>query len=328
MRVGIDVFTIRELNLNPFQQADYIESHGFEGLQYGGVRSLSEKLDHGELKALRQYCDEKGLYSEVSVSCVNPIMSKLSPDELLESLKEEIAAAAATGWHELHSVICHDTPQRYSHAIPWSRHIEESIKFINRLRPTLEKYDCRLNLEDHSDSTHDLLRVIEGTGTHLVGICLDTANTLCNAEDPVMAAKRVAPYIHLTHTKDAIICFDDKGILRQGKCPGQGCVDFEKILPILGEYEPNLPLSIEDHKWLFTADIFDPAWIAHNPALTPEELGQFVKLAWSVQKKLYAGEIPPVDEYEKTPYLEEMEERLAYGRDYLKGLLDRLGLHH
>ncbi|MDO4866087.1 MAG: nucleoside hydrolase [Clostridia bacterium] len=69
---------------------------------------------------------------------------------------------------------------------------------LNRLRPTLEKYGSRINIEDHSDATFDVLRVIEATGSHLTGVCLDTANTLVNGEDPIEAAKRVAPYALLS----------------------------------------------------------------------------------------------------------------------------------
>ncbi|NLP48815.1 MAG: hypothetical protein GX345_07750, partial [Clostridiales bacterium] len=98
------------------------------------------------------------------------------------------------------------------------------------------------------------------------------------------------------------------------------------ILPVLGEYSPHLPLSIEDHKWLFTANIYDEEWISKNPDLTAYELGQFVKLAWDTQKKLDSGELMSIEEYEKKPYLEEMEERLIFGRDYLNGLLKKHNL--
>lgn len=326
MRVGIDVFTIRELNLTPMQQVDYILERGFEGLQYGGLRSLSKSLDVGELREVRAYADSKNVYTHVSVSQVNPVASSLSFDELRATLEEEIAAAAAAGWHELHSCI-NAGMERYEHPIPWRRHVDECIKLINQLRPTLEKYGSRINIEDHGEATFDILRVIEHTGSHLTGVCLDTANTLVNAEDPVLAAKRVAPYTHLTHTKDAIVAFCDEGVIRQGKAPGMGDVDFDKVLPILGQYSPQLPLSIEDHKWFFTARIFDQDWIDRNPELTPYELGQFVKLAWGTQKKLFAGEIPSMEEYEKTPYLEEMDARLAFGRDYLTNVLKKHNLY-
>lgn len=326
MRVGIDTFTIRELNLSPRGCLDFVKARGFEGVQFGNIRSLSGKLDKGELKDLRDYAESQDLYSHVSLTCINPYLYKDGFDALKACLTKEIEAAAAGGWHELHTYI-NGGMERYEHPVPWSRHIEAAIKMINQLRPTLERFGSRINIETHVETTFDILRVIEGTGEHLTGVCLDTANTLVNAEDPVLAAKRVAPYIQLTHTKDAIVAFCDTGIIRQGRAPGMGNVDFEKVLPILGEYCPDLTLSIEDHKWLFTADIFDEVWISKNPDLTPFELGQFVKLAWETQKKMISGEIPSIEEYEKTPYLDEMEERLTFGRDYLNGLLKKLDLY-
>ena len=326
MRIGIDTFTIRELNLDPYQIFDWCADNKFEGAQFGGIRGMCESLDIGKLKDIRAYADSKNLYSHVSVSQVNPVVFEGSFDELKCRIEEEIAAAAACGWRELHSVINAEF-ERYEHPVPWPVHVEQCIMLINALRPTLEKYGARINIEDHGEATFDILKVIECTGTHLTGVCLDIANTLVNAEDPVLAAKRVAPYTHLTHTKDAIVTLCDEGIIRQGKPPGAGCVDFETILPILGKYCPELPLSIEDHKWLFTARIYDDEWISKNPELTAYELGQFVKLAWQVHQKILKGEIPTIEEYEAAPYLEEMDERLAFGRKYLSDLLQRLNLY-
>lgn len=326
MRVGIDIFTIRELGLNPYETIDYLKQRGFEGAQYGSVRSLSEALDLGELRSIREYADEHNLYTHVSVTPVNPVIFEGTFDELKVRLEREIAAAAAGNWHELHSCINTDM-ERYESPIPWSVHVDQCIKLINALRPTLEKYGSRIDIETHGEATFDILKVIECTGTHLTGVCLDTANTFVNAEDPVLAAKRVAPYTHLTHTKDAVVCFCAEGILRQGKPPGMGNVPFEQVLPILGTYSPDLPLSIEDHKWLFTARIFEKDWIERNPELTPFEMGQVVKRAWQTQQKLFDGSMPSVEEYEKTAYLEEMEQRLAFGRDYLNKLLRQLGLY-
>lgn len=325
MRIGVDEFTIRELDLSPYKQLDYIKSLGFEGVQFGNIRSLCTALDHGELRALRAYADEQNLYTHVSLTCINPYIFDGGFDALKIRLEEEIAAAAAGNWHELHTYI-NGGNERYEHAVPWNRHIDAAIQMINRLRPTLERFGSRVNIETHIETTFDILKVIQSTGEHLTGVCLDTANTLVNAEDPVLAARRVAPYTHLTHTKDAIVAFCDEGIVRQGKPPGAGNVDFDKILPILGEYCPDLPLSIEDHKWLFTANIYDKDWIEKNPDLTAYELGQFVKLAWETQKKLDSGEMPSIDEYEKTPYLHEMESRLIFGRDYLKAVLQKNNL--
>jgi len=327
MKVGVDTFTIRDLHLDPYKTLDYLKDRGFEGAQFGSVRGFSETLDPGVMRDIRMYGDSMNMYTHVSVSPVNPVIFKGTFDDLKDRIVREITAAAKGNWHELHSVINMES-ERYEHKAPWPMHVDECIKLINSLRPALEKYGSRINIETHGEATFDVLKVIECTSPYLVGVCLDTANTLVNCEDPVLAAKRVAPYTHLTHTKDAIISFCEEGLIRQGKPPGMGDVNFEKILPILGEYSPELPLSIEDHKWLFKARIFEEEWISKNPELSPFEMGQVVKLAWETQKKIFNGSIPTIAEYEKTDYLDEMEDRLAFGRDYLNKLLTKLNLRH
>jgi sugar phosphate isomerase/epimerase len=325
MRVGIDTYTIRALQLNPYQTLDFIAERSFEGAQFGSVDSLSNTLDVGVLKDIKSYADAQNLYTHVSVATVNPITYKGRFEALKQELEKQIRAAAACGWYELRSAI-NNGRERYTHKVVWQAHIDACVKLINALRPTLEGYGCRINIETHGESTFDILQVIERTSPHLTGVCLDTANTLLNGEDPVSAASRVAPYTHLTHTKDGIVTFCDEGVLRQSKAPGMGLVDFPRILPILGAYCPDLPLSIEDHKSLFKAEIFNAAWFDHNPELTARELGQFARLAWLGQGKLQSGELPPVDDYEAPPFLEQMEERLSFGRDYLKQLLVQLQL--
>jgi len=325
MRVGVDNMTIGCLGLDPRGRLDWIKERGFEGIQFPGIRSLSPDLDPGELAAIKAHADRLGLYSHVGVSAVNPVVHAGGPDALERILRDEIAAAARAGWRELHSCLNLDS-ERYAHPVPWRVHVDGCVRLVNRLRPELERHAARINIETHGETTFDILHVIACTGPHLVGVCLDTANPLVNAEDPALAARRVAPYVHLTHAKDAIVAFCDEGIVRQGKPVGGGVVDFPEILPVLAEYSPDLPLSIEDHKWLFKARIFEEAWIAKNPDLTSHELGRVVRLAWATQRRLDAGEMESIEAYEAVPFADEMERRLLAGRDFLAGLLDRLDL--
>lgn len=326
MKVGLDTFTIHELGLDPFATLDFLRHHRLEGAQFGSVRSLSASLDPGELRELRQEADRLGLYTHVSVPTCNPHLVEGSLDDHYAELVRQIEAAAACGWHELHTSLG-GGQERYEHPVRWTQHLADSAGFIRRLGPVLRQHGSRVNLETHGDTTtFELVRLIEDVGPDIAGICLDTANVLCHAEDPVAAARRAAPYTHLTHLKDAIVFFCERGYTRQGKPPGQGCLDWERILPILGEHQPHLPLSIEDHKWLFTFAIFDPWWLSLHPDLTTEELAQVVKLAWQCERRIAAGELPPPDEYEAIPFLDQLEERLSSGRDYLVGVLERRGL--
>lgn len=326
MKVGIDTFTIRELELNPFQTLDFIEKHELEGAQFGGIQSLSRTLDHSELQDVRTYADEKGLYTHVSVPSCNPHQVNGPLKEHIERIKVQIKAAAACGWHELHGSLG-SGPERYEHPVPWTQHLTDSADLIRGLGPVLREHGSRIDLETHGDvTTFELVRLVEDVGDDIAGICLDTANVLCQAEDPVLAARRAAPYTHLTHTKDAITYFIDEGYQRQGRAPGQGVLDWEAILPALGEHSPDLPLSVEDHKWLFDYPVFDERWLSLHPDLTVEELAKVMGLTWQCQKKINSGEWPDPQEYEAIPFLDEMVERLHFGRDFLKTLLERLGL--
>ena len=319
MRVGIDTFTIRELGLDPIQQLDFIHEHGFEGAQFGALGT-----DPGRLGEIRAHADSLGLYSHLSVTSPNPHFGGPEREERHRAIQEQIEAAAACGWHELHSVLGGDET-RYNGPAPWSQQLADSAEMIRELGPVLRAHGSRIDLETHGEATtFELVRLVEQVGPDIAGICLDTANVLCFAEDPIAAARRAAPYTHLTHTKDAIVYFCERGVMRQTRPPGQGVVDWEQILPILADHEPDLPLSIEDHKWLFGAWIFEPPWLAEQADLSREELAAFVRLAWNCQSKLESGELPPPDEYEAIPYVEQMEERLTAARDFLNGLLARL----
>jgi len=322
MKVGIDTFTIRELQLDPYQTVDWLHKRGFEGVQFDGFHEFGSGLDHGKMKDIREYAEANDMYSHMSIAPCNPL---LTTDDLQETIVNQIIACSRAGWHELRSIMSlYD--ERYKHAVSWDIHIKETARFIKNLRPVLEEYGCRINIENHGETTFEVLQVVEAVGPDICGVCLDTANTLVNAEDPVLAAKRVAPYTHLTHAKDAIIYFSDHGVSRQGKAPGNGIVDFENILAILGEHNPNLPISIEDHKWIFEFNLFDRDWMDKNPDLTPYELGQYMRLVRKTEQNLASGEFPVVEAFEAIPFSEQMEARLSFGCGYLKEILNRLNL--
>jgi len=326
MRIGLDTYTIHCLNLDPFQMLDYLKKHDLEGVQFGGLRWLSNTLDTGKLREIRSHADNLGVYSHVSVSTCNPYLVNGSLDDHIENLTMEIESAASCNWHELHSSLGGGN-ERYEHPIPWTQHLADSAELIKRLGPVLRHHKSRINLETHGDTTtFELARLSEDVGADIAGICLDTANVLCHAEDPVLAVRRAAPYTHLTHTKDAIIFFIDSGYRRQTVPAGKGELDWEAILPILAEYSPDLPISIEDHKMLFDFHVFDSDWLSLHPDLTREELARVMQIAWKCQKRILNGDLPDPEAYEKTPYADEMEDRLHTGRDYLKTMLHRLGL--
>lgn len=327
MRVGLDVFTIRELRLDPIATLEFVKEQGFEGVQFGDLRSLDRDLDLGRLRAVRARADELGLYTHVSIPNANLHLVAGDHEAHRRELIAQIEAAAACGWHELHSALG-GGDERYQHPVPWTVQLADAATFLRGLGPVLRQHGSRINLETHGDcTTFELVRLVEAVGPDILGICLDTANVLCHAEDPVAAAHRAAPYTHLTHTKDAITYFSARGYTRQGKPVGEGILDWPKILRALAEHQPGLSLSIEDHKWLFEFAIFDPWWISLHPDLTREELARVVQLTAECERRIRDGQLPDPAAYEAIPLEEQLMDRIASSRDFLFRTLDRLGLH-
>jgi sugar phosphate isomerase/epimerase len=319
MRVGVDIFTLRDLEIDPMGALDYASRHGLAGVQFGW-------LGGPEAGQVRARADSLGLYCEVAVETPNPHVARCPGKELAAYLAAQIKDAAECGWHELHTW-CGGPDARWKSSVPWKKQMRDTRRFLKELAPVLRDHGSRLNMEPKGGlSTFDAVEIIEDVGDDVAGVCLDTANVLCFAEDPVQAVKRVAPYTHMTHCKDAIVYFCDDGLRRQVRPPGQGVIEWETILPILAEHSPGLTLSIEDHKWLYDIPIFTDAWHAAVANLTRQELAKTVGLAWRCRKRITSGELSDPDEYEKAPHIDEMQQRLEAARDYLNGCIRRLGL--
>ncbi len=326
MQVGLDTFSIRELKLSGTASLDWLKDHKFAGGLFGRLRSVSPELDPAELKEFRARADSFELYTEMSIGNCNPHQVRQPLDEYRKDVENQIELAAECGWYELHTAFG-GGEERYRDAASWVDQLADAALFIRSLAPVLRAHESRINIETHGDgTTFELIRLIEDVGPDIAGICLDTANLLCHCENPNRAVRRAAPYVHMTHIKDGMITFTNSGYRRQSLPPGRGILDWRTILPALAEYEPNLRLSIEDHKWLFDFHVFDPHWLRLHPDLSVEEFASVLKIAWTCQQKMMRGELPDPETYNAIPYLEQLEDRLGSGRDYLNGMLDQLDL--
>lgn len=322
MRIGLDSFTLRDLKLDALDQVEWASEHGLSSIQFGGLGS-----DPAKLAAVKAKGDELGVETTCGIGPMNRHLTETPCDEVLAGLREQIERAAAAGWRELHGSLGADG-NRYRHpSVPWTQQLEDAALTFEALGPTLRDCGCRVSIENHFDTTtFELVRLAERVGPDICGVCFDTANAVLFGEDIVEASRRVAPYAHLTHIKDFIVFFDEKGIRRQGFPPGSGFIEWTRVLPILHAGNPDLPLNIEDHKWLFSAEIFEDWWHDEQPDLPRRELARTVELAWRGQQEIWSGARQDPEEYEKIPHETEMEERVMAGKLFLENTLAELGL--
>jgi sugar phosphate isomerase/epimerase len=344
MKVGCDQKTIGEVNKHgAIATLDYAAAHGLAGVFFRSVRDLSANLDPGELAEAKAHADELGLYLELGAGRVNPFNTALAPETRLlgdgdyrRGLEKMIRAARAIDCTELWAVTAgsqsiypgYYAVDRFRMDAPWADQLQAIAKFLLALAPLLADLGCRLNLETHEEiTTFELLRIIETVGPNVVGVTLDTGNLLVRGESPVAAVRRIAPYVHMTHAKDAILYFVPEGLQRQLRTCGQGVVDWATILPLLGQHSPRLHISIEDYRGLHTIQIYDPLWQQLHPDLTVAELADLVRLAKECEIQIASGDIMDPPDYQALPYGE--PEKLASIQAavaHLRGLIQANGL--
>jgi len=205
--------------------------------------------------------------------------------------------------------------------------LDATTRFLGSLAPLLRDLGCRLNLETHEEiTTFELVRIVEAIGPDVVGVCLDTANLLVEAEDPPAAVRRVAPYVHQTHVMDAIVYFAPEGLERQARPCGEGVLDWDAIITTLATHSPDLALSLENRNGHYSVPIYDPAWQAVHPDLTVAEMIDVVRLARITEEKIRRGKWEDPRAYELVPWADRQPAALQTSVRYLRRRLEATGL--
>ncbi|GAB7007420.1 sugar phosphate isomerase/epimerase [Nocardioides sp. AN3] len=274
---------------------EHASAAGLEGVFFRSALELSPTLDVEELTALRQMADDLGLYLEVGAAKINPFAAPEAPEirvlgdgDYLAGIERILAACSAAGIHEIWSATANYkfdiagrmACDRFRSDVTWSEQLAASAKVMTVLAPVLREHGCHLNIETHEEiTTFELVRLVEDGGPDAFGITFDTANVLIRGEDPVAAARRVAPYTRQTHVRDSALFFTPDGLCRVLAPCGQGIIDWPGLLSALSR-APRKALSIEGimgRRFQLPIPIYDPAWHAGQPDMTALEMAVLVR---------------------------------------------------
>ena len=314
MQVGVDGRKLPGATTrDPLANLEYAAELGMEGVFFRTVLDVTPELDRAVLKDLRQKADELGIYLELGLAKVNPYAHAEAPEvrelgggDYRRGMIMMMEAAAEVGCQDLWVATANYKPRlpgyfvfdRFRTDVTWTEQLAATERFLHSLAPAARDLGCHLNLETHEEITSfELLRLVEAVGPDVLGITFDTGNVIARGEDPIAAARRVAPYTRMTHVRDIALLHTDYGIGRMLAPCGEGVIDWPTLLGVLLAEAPGTHLSIENSRdrTVMPMHVYDETWLAAHPDLTTAELAEVFRLTREYERRAAAGEVPTTD---------------------------------
>jgi sugar phosphate isomerase/epimerase len=303
---------------------------GMEGIFFRTLLDVTPTLDRGVLRELREEAGLLGMYLEMGLAKVNPYANAEAPEvralgegDYARGVVMMMEAAAEIDCRELWVGTANYKPKlpgyhvfdRFRGDVSWTDQLAAIEKFLGQLAPAVRDLGCHLNVETHEEITSfEVVRLVEAVGPETVGVTFDPANVIARGEDPVAAARRVAPYTRMSHVRDVALLTTDYGIGRMLAPCGEGVFDWPAILGVLAEHNPQLNLSIENSRdrTVMPLHVNDKAWLDAHPDLTDAELAEVFRLTREYTARADRGEIHstdyllrhPCDEAEQLRFIE------------------------
>lgn len=268
---------------------------GLDGVFFRDILDLSPTLDARELADVAAAAAERGLYLEAGAGKVNPFAMPedartrgLGDGDWLTGMRRKLEAAAGCGIREVWAATTNyqfrlrglRACDRFRTDVSWPEQLAATARVLGMLRPALLDLGLHLNLETHEEiSSFEVVRLVEESGPDAFGITFDSANVVVRGEDPVEAARRVAPYTRQTHLRDVVVVPNQHGIGRLITPIGEGVIDWDGMLNALASaparnysIEGLFPGMREDPGTEMSLFVDDPEWRASHIDLSDAEL--------------------------------------------------------
>lgn len=242
---------------DPLAFLAYCRSLGARGVQTSlGARPA-------EAEQLRSAADDAHMYVEGIVS-----LPRDRDDET--RFASELTTAKDCGASVVRSVMLSGRRyETFDSAAQFAEFKKRSWESLVRARPLVEKHGVRLALENHKDwRVEELLDILRRIDCPLVGICLDTGNSMALLEDPHAVVEAYAPHTFTTHFKDMAVRPAPDGFLLAEVPLGAGVLDLPRVVSLLRKqpHRPNLNLEmitrdplrvpcLEEKYWATFADL-------------------------------------------------------------------------
>lgn len=252
MRIGLSSFCYRYAVNDTFAPLGAVEmlrkaaALGVDLLQVCDNLPL-DALSDDELDEVQRVAAALGVAIEVGTSGLDP-----------DHLARYVALADRFGSRALRLVLGSDD-------------VALASERLRAILPALEEAGVVLAIENHFDlPSPQLVALIEALDSGWVGICLDTANSVGLVEPPLETVAALSPFARQVHLKDYLVERAPIGYHVTGRALGEGWLDANRVLALLGERAGELDYMAE--LWMDPAETREETlaqeerWIARSVA--------------------------------------------------------------
>ena len=320
VKLGVDLFSIRDQGWSPIEYLDYCAKWGAKVVHFSEIRFI-RNLEPDNLKQVRAHAEELGIEIEIGMRSICPTSTLFDPKQgtAEEQLTRMTVAAQTVGSHIVRCVLGSSADR--TGAIPLEQHIENTVKVLHNVRSRVVDAGLKVAIENHAGDMQgrELKSLIEAAGPDFVGACLDAGNPLWTLEDPHVTLEALAPHVLTSHVRDTAVWLAPEGAAVAWSRMGEGNIDIASYVRRYVERCPGRALSLEI---IVTGPRYfnyrDPKFWDGYRSVPAWDFARFLTLAEKGQPKPAP---PPLrGEAAKTRQREDLEASLTWTKDFLAKL--------
>jgi sugar phosphate isomerase/epimerase len=246
LRLGIDLFSLRNQGWTPFEYLDYCARQKVQVVHFSEIRFLGS-LEEAHLRKVREHAARLAIQVEIGMRSICPTSSAFDPKAgtAEEQIARMLDAARVLGSPIVRAVLGHGGDRRGKLSI--DEHIENTVKVLRASRSRILASGLKIAIENHAGDmqARELKTLIEEAGTDMVGACLDSGNPLWAIEDPHLTLETLAPYVLTSHLRDSAVWRTSEGSAVQWVRLGEGNVAIDDYIRRFAVLCPGKSASLE-----------------------------------------------------------------------------------
>lgn len=246
VKLGIDLFSIRDSGYSPFEYLDYCARQGAKVVHFSEIRFVGS-LEPDHLKKVRAHAEQLHIELEIGMRsiCPSSAMFDAKQGTAEEQITRMMDAAVAIGSPIVRAVLGNMDDRTVPPGI--EAHIEDSVRVLRAVRSKAMDRGLKIAIENHAGDmqARELKTLIEEAGKDFVGVCLDSGNPLWTLEDPHLTLETLHPYVLTSHVRDTAVWSVPEGAAVQWTRMGDGNVGIGGYVRKYAELCAGRALSLE-----------------------------------------------------------------------------------